>query len=219
MNLLIMGPPGAGKGSQAELIKEHYKIAHISSGAMFRDIIALNTKVGKLAKKYIDKGELVPDEVTIDLVKERLQEDDTKCGFLLDGFPRTIAQAEALEVILKQVDKKIDAVINLVVDDAVLIDRISGRRVCKECGATYHIIAKKPRKDSVCDYCGGKLIQRADDTIETVANRIKVYYEKTKPLLDFYKDLNILKNVEGHGGIDRAFKEIQKILEGINDFN
>ena len=213
MNLLIMGPPGAGKGSQAALIKDHYKLAHVSTGDMFRDAISKETKVGLLAKGYIDKGELVPDSVTIELVRERLQEDDTKNGFLLDGFPRTIAQAVELEKILKEQNKKIDKVINLVVDDAILINRISGRRVCKDCGATYHIEGKKPFKDGVCDICGGELYQRADDTIETVSNRIKVYYEKTKPLLDYYKDLDILADVDGLGGIDKVFIRVKKLLE------
>lgn len=213
MNLLIMGPPGAGKGSQAALIKDYYKIAHISTGDMFRDAISRKTKVGLLAKGYIDKGELVPDSVTNDLVRERLQEDDTKHGFLLDGFPRTIAQAIELENILKEQYKKIDKVINLVVDDAILISRISGRRVCKDCGATYHIEGKKPKIDGICDICGGKLIQRADDTAETVSNRIKVYYEKTKPLLDYYRDLDILTDIDGLGGIEKVFIRIKELLE------
>jgi adenylate kinase len=213
MNLLIMGPPGAGKGSQAALIKEFYQIAHISTGEMFREAILHGTHVGLIAKEYIDRGELVPDSVTIDLVKERLQEDDTKNGFLLDGFPRTIPQAIALNEILAAGNKKIDKVINLVVDDATLIRRISGRRVCIKCGAIYHIEGKKPLVDGVCDVCSSKLIHRDDDKIETVTNRIKVYYEKTQPLLDFYENLNLLVNVDGLGGIEKGFQEIKKILE------
>lgn len=219
MNLLIMGPPGAGKGSQAALIKDYYKIAHISTGDMFREAISKKTQVGMLAKQYIDKGELVPDSVTIDLVRERLQEDDTKNGFLLDGFPRTIAQAIALEKLLEDNNRKIDKVINLVVDDAILISRITGRRVCNKCGATYHIEGKKPLVDGICDIDGGTLIQREDDTVLTVTNRLKVYYKNTKPLLDFYKNLGLLVDIDGLGGIDVVFTRLKGILEESNDFN
>lgn len=213
MNLLIMGPPGAGKGSQAALIKEHFNIAHISTGNMFREAIAAKTEVGLLAKGYIDRGELVPDEVTIDLVKERLREDDVKNGFLLDGFPRTIAQAKAFAEYLERSGNKIDKVINLVVDDAILINRISGRRVCIDCGATYHIETNKPKQEGICDVCGGSLIQREDDTVETVTNRVKVYYEKTRPLLDYYRDNDLIVDIQGYGKIEEIFKEIQKTLE------
>lgn len=213
MNLLIMGPPGAGKGSQAALIKEYYDIAHISTGNMFREAIAAKTEVGLLAKGYIDKGELVPDEVTISLVKERLREDDVKNGFLLDGFPRTIAQAKAFGEYLERSGNKIDKVINLVVDDAELISRISGRRVCIDCGATYHIETNKPKKDGICDVCGGKLIQREDDTEETITNRVRVYYEKTRPLLDYYRSTGQLVDIQGSGKIEEIFKEIKNSLE------
>lgn len=213
MNLLIMGPPGAGKGSQAALIKEHYNIAHISTGNMFREAIAAKTEVGLLAKGYIDRGELVPDEVTIDIVKERLQEDDVKHGYLLDGFPRTIAQAKAFAEYLKRSGNKIDKVINLVVDDTVLISRISGRRVCKDCGATYHIETNKPKLECICDVCGGNLIQREDDSVETITNRVRVYYEKTRPLLDYYRANGDLVDIQGYGEIEEIFKEIQKTLE------
>ena len=213
MNLLIMGPPGAGKGSQAALIKEHFNIAHISTGNMFREAIAAKTEVGILAKSYIDRGELVPDEVTNDLVKERLREDDVKNGFLLDGFPRTIAQAKAFAEYLERSGNKIDKVINLVVDDAVLISRITGRRVCIDCGATYHIETNKPKQEGICDVCGGSLIQREDDTVETVTTRVKVYYEKTRPLLDYYRANGQLVDIEGFGKIEDIFKEIQKTLE------
>lgn len=213
MNLLIMGPPGAGKGSQAALIKEYYDIAHISTGNMFREAIAAKTEVGILAKGYIDKGELVPDEVTISLVKERLREDDVKNGFLLDGFPRTIAQAKAFGEYLERSGNKIDKVINLVVDDAELISRISGRRVCIDCGATYHIETNKPKKDGICDVCGGKLIQREDDTEETITNRVRVYYEKTRPLLDYYRSTGQLVDIQGSGKIEEIFKEIKNSLE------
>lgn len=217
MNLLIMGPPGAGKGSQAVIIKERYNIPHISTGAMFREAINAKTKTGLLAKEYIDKGELVPDSVTIELVRERLQADDTKNGFLLDGFPRTIAQAQALDQILSEVGKKIDKVINLVVDEEILVIRISGRRVCKTCGETYHIVNKKPKVEEICDVCGGELIQRADDNVATVTNRIKVYYEKTRPLLNYYDDKGILINIDGSGEIEETFRYVEKIMEDAND--
>lgn len=217
MNLLIMGPPGAGKGSQAVIIKERYNIPHISTGAMFREAIKAKTKTGLLAKEYIDKGELVPDSVTIELVRERLQADDTKNGFLLDGFPRTIAQAQALDQILSEVGKKIDKVINLVVDEEILVIRISGRRVCKTCGETYHIVNKKPKVEEICDVCGGELIQREDDNVATVTNRIKVYYEKTRPLLNYYDDKGILINIDGSGEIEETFRYVEKIMEDAND--
>lgn len=219
MNLLIMGAPGAGKGSQAVLIKERFNIPHISTGDMFRDAIKSQSSLGLLAKGYMDKGELVPDSVTIDLVKERLQAADCVNGFLLDGFPRTIAQADALSSILASMGKKIDKVINLVVDEEILVFRISGRRVCKACGATYHIVNKKPKIEDVCDECGGELIQRADDSVETVTNRIKVYYDKTRPLLNYYEEHGLLYNVDGSVTTNETFEYIKEILEGTNDSN
>jgi len=219
MRLLIMGPPGAGKGTQAILIKNFYKIPHISTGEMFRKAISKNNALGLLAKKYIDKGELVPDGVTIILVKERLREEDCNNGFLLDGFPRTIAQAKALDEILDNLKTKIDWVINLVVDDDTLIIRIVGRRICKNCGATYHIENNKPLQENICDNCGSELHQRYDDIEETVVNRIKVYHNQTKPLLEYYQAKDLIKNINGIGSIEDIFKEVQKILGGINDIN
>jgi len=213
MNLLIMGAPGAGKGTQAVLIKEKYNIPHISTGDMFRDAIKSGSKVGLLAKEYMEKGELVPDEVTIEIVKERLMQADCNNGFLLDGFPRTIAQADALDSILKTLGKEIDKVINLVVDEDILVFRISGRRVCKVCGATYHVVNKKPQVENVCDVCGGEIIQRADDSVETVTNRIKVYYEKTRPLLDYYDKKGLLVNIDGSSDANETFKLIREVLE------
>jgi adenylate kinase len=202
MNLLIMGPPGAGKGSQAELIKKYYHLPHISTGDMFREAISKKTATGILAKSFIDKGNLVPDEVTIALVRGRLQEDDCKTGFLLDGFPRTIAQAEMLEEILKELQMKIDHVINLQVNDDILIKRISGRRICKECNAPYHQISKQPKVEGKCDLCGGDLYQRPDDNEEVVKNRIAVYNAQTQPLLNFYRTRNLLKNIDGTKSIE-----------------
>ena len=209
-----MGPPGAGKGTQAALIKEEFKLAHISTGDMFRAAIKNSTPLGLEAKKFIDQGNLVPDSVTIGLVKERLQEADCKEGFMLDGFPRTIAQAEALDEILKELNMKLDAVLNIAVDSEVLVDRIVGRRVCKQCGAGYHITNLKPKKEGICDVCGSELTQRKDDTKETVVTRLEVYTNQTKPLLDYYNKQNLVKEVNGLGDIDVIFGEIKKVLGG-----
>ena len=214
MRLIIMGPPGAGKGTQAALIKKEFNIPHISTGDMFREAIASSTSLGIEAKKYIDQGKLVPDEVTIGLVRERLSKKDCENGFLLDGFPRTIAQAQALNEILKDLHIKLDAVINIDVDLDALVDRIVGRRVCENCGAGYHITNLKPKKEGICDVCGGKLIQRKDDTRETVVTRLDVYTNQTKPLLAFYNDLKLVKNVDGMGDIDAIFSNIKSTLKG-----
>lgn len=209
-----MGPPGAGKGTQAALIKEEFKLAHISTGDMFRAAIKNSTPLGIEAKKFIDQGKLVPDSVTIGLVKERLQEADCKEGFMLDGFPRTIAQAEALDEILKELNMELDAVLNIAVDSEVLVDRIVGRRVCKQCGAGYHVTNLKPKKEGICDVCGSELTQRKDDTKETVVTRLEVYTNQTKPLLAYYNKQNLVKEVNGLGDIDVIFGEIKKVLGG-----
>ena len=209
-----MGPPGAGKGTQAALIKEEYKLPHISTGDMFRAAIKNSTPLGIEAKKFIDQGKLVPDSVTIGLVKERISEADCANGFMLDGFPRTIAQAEALDVILKELNISLDAVLNIAVDSEVLVDRIVGRRVCKQCGAGYHVTNLKPKKDGVCDVCGSELIQRKDDTKETVVTRLEVYTTQTKPLLEYYEKQNLVKTVNGLGDIDVIFGEVKKVLGG-----
>ena len=214
MRLVIMGPPGAGKGTQAALIKNAYNIPHISTGDMFREAISNKTALGIEAKKNIDKGMLVPDSITISLVKERLSQDDCKKGFLLDGFPRTIAQAQALDEILKELNIKLDAVINIDVDFNVLVDRIIGRRVCPKCGASFHIKNQPPKKDGICDECGATLVQRKDDTKETVVTRLDVYTNQTKPLLDYYNKQGIVKNVCGLGDIDVIFSNIKKSLGG-----
>ena len=213
MKLIIMGPPGAGKGTQAALIKETYNIPHISTGDMFREAIKNQTPLGVEAKSYIDKGLLVPDSVTIGLVKERLANKDCQEGFLLDGFPRTIPQAEALNIILEELNIKLDAVVNIDVDDSILIDRIVGRRVCPVCKAGYHVKYLQPKVAGVCDECGGQLVQRKDDTEETVKNRLEVYANQTKPLLEFYNNLGLVKSIEGIGEIDVIFNNIKLALE------
>ncbi|MBQ9899564.1 MAG: adenylate kinase [Acholeplasmatales bacterium] len=212
MKLLIMGRPGAGKGTQAVNIREYYNIPHISTGDMFRAAIKNQTKLGMEAKGYMDKGALVPDEVTIGIVKERLLEDDCKKGFLLDGFPRTIAQAEALDAFLKENGIKLDAVLDVNVPAEILVRRMVGRRVCKTCGATFHVEFNPSKVEGVCDNCGSPLIQRADDTEATAKNRLSVYDNQTAPLLDFYKKQNILKTVNGDQPLDKVFDDIKSVL-------
>lgn len=212
MKLIIMGPPGAGKGTQAALIKNTLNIPHISTGDMFREAIKNETPLGVEAKRYIDNGELVPDSVTIGLVRERLSNKDCQKGFLLDGFPRTIPQAKALDEILKDLNLSLDAVINIAVDDNVLVDRIVGRRVCPRCKAGYHITNLKPKVDGICDVCGEKLVQRKDDTEETVKNRLNVYANQTKPLLEYYDSYGIVKTIDGVGDIDVIFNNIKSSL-------
>lgn len=215
MNLVLMGLPGAGKGTQAEKIVEKYHIPHISTGDMFRAAINEGTELGLQAKSYMDKGELVPDEVTIGIVRERLQKSDCEKGFLLDGFPRTVAQAEALENILLELGKKIDYCIYIEVDKNILMERLTGRRICKDCGTTYHLVFNPPAKEGTCDRCGGELYQRADDNEETVQNRLEVNIKQTKSLLDFYESKGYLKTINGQQQIDQVFHDIDLLLKGM----
>jgi len=212
MKLLIMGRPGAGKGTQAVNIREYYNIPHISTGDMFRAAIKNQTKLGLLAKSYMDQGGLVPDEVTIGIVKERLLEDDCKKGFLLDGFPRTIAQAEALTSFLKENGIKLDAVLDVNVPAEILVRRMVGRRVCKNCGATYHVEFSPSKVEGICDNCGNQLIQRADDTEATATNRLAVYDNQTAPLLAYYEKQNLLKTVNGDQPVEKVFDDIKNVL-------
>ncbi|MFX3624250.1 MAG: adenylate kinase [Ectobacillus sp.] len=215
MNLILMGLPGAGKGTQAEKIVAKYSIPHISTGDMFRAAIKEGTELGLQAKSFMDKGELVPDEVTIGIVRERLSKADCDKGFLLDGFPRTVAQASALEGIMKDLGKKIDYVININVDSALLLKRLTGRRICKSCGATYHLIFNPPAAEGVCDKCGGELYQRSDDNEETVANRLEVNIKQTQPLLDFYGELGYVRNIDGEQEIDKVFADVDALIGGL----
>ena len=211
-NIILMGPPGAGKGTLAkQLIALGY--VHISTGDMFREAIKAGTELGKLADSYIKHGDLVPDEVTIGLVKERLSQDDCAKGFLLDGFPRTLPQAEDLAVLTKEINRPIDAVINLDCEQKELVRRISGRRVCKNCGAPYHIDTMKPKVDGVCDICGGPLYQRNDDNEEALKVRLNHYVNETKPLLDFYEERGLLTNFDSLKGSAVTFDEIAKFLK------
>ncbi|PLT35316.1 adenylate kinase [Bacillus sp. V5-8f] len=215
MNLVLMGLPGAGKGTQAERIVEKYDIPHISTGDMFRAAIKDGTELGLQAKSFMDKGELVPDEVTIGIVRERLSKEDCKKGFLLDGFPRTVAQAEALENILADLDRRINYVINIQVDKDILMERLTGRRICKNCGATYHLVFNPPANEGKCVRCGGELYQRADDNEETVQNRLDVNLKQTQPLLDFYQDKGYLRNIDGQQDINKVFEDVNALLGGL----
>lgn len=212
-NIILMGPPGAGKGTAAKQLQSALGLVHISTGDMFREAIKEGTELGKLAKSFIDQGNLVPDDVTIGIVKERLSKDDCANGFLLDGFPRTLVQAEALEKISKEINRPIDVVVNLDCDQAELVRRISGRRVCKNCGAPYHVTSMKPQVEGVCDKCGGPLMQRPDDNEEALKVRLHHYVESTKPLLEFYSKLGLLENFNSLKGADVLFDEISSFLK------
>ena len=212
-NIILMGPPGAGKGTLAKQLKEALNLVHISTGDMFRDAIKAQTELGKLAQSYINDGHLVPDEVTIGLVKERLSQPDCDAGFLLDGFPRTLPQAEALQEISKVISRPIDTVINLDCDNEELIRRISGRRVCKNCGAPYHVVTMKPKVEGVCDLCGGPLYQRKDDNEEALKVRLGHYVSETKPLLDYYQKLGLLENFNSLTGKEALFDEVSSYLK------
>lgn len=201
MNIILLGAPGAGKGTQATRISEKFGLPHISTGDIFRDNIKRQTKIGMLAKSYTDKGQLVPDEVTCEIVKDRLQNADCKNGYLLDGFPRNLFQAEELDKF-----SKVDAVINIDIDLSLLMDRLCGRRVCKECGESYHVNFLNGK--TICEKCGGELYQRKDDNEETVGNRLNVYSEQTAPLIKFYTEKGVLRNVNGVGTIEEVFARI-----------
>ena len=212
MNILFMGPPGAGKGTQAERIVNKYNLPHIATGDMFRAAMANQTELGIIAKKFYDEGNLVPDDVTIGIVRERLSEADCQNGFLLDGFPRTVEQAKALDEIMLNLSKKIEYVINIDVIFDVLLERLVGRRICKDCGSTYHTYFNPPKSEGICDKCSGELYQRKDDSKETVSERLNVYMEQTRPLLDYYEATGNLVHINGLNEIDAVFADIEKVL-------
>jgi len=212
MKIIMLGAPGAGKGTQAKQIAGKYSIPHISTGDIFRANIKNGTELGKKAKEYMDQGLLVPDELTCDLVVDRIGQDDCKNGFILDGFPRTIPQAEALTNALNELGQKMDYAIDVDVPDENIVKRMSGRRACLECGATYHVVSIPPKKEGICDACGSELVLRDDDKPETVQKRLDVYHEQTQPLIDYYKKAGILKSVDGTQPMEDVFAEIVKIL-------
>jgi adenylate kinase len=212
MKIIMLGAPGAGKGTQAKRIAAKYNVPHISTGDIFRANIKNNTELGQKAKAFMDKGELVPDSLVLDLIMDRFTEDDCKNGYVLDGFPRTIPQAEALSDALKANGEKVDFAINIDVPDENIINRMGGRRACVGCGATYHIQFNAPKVEGVCDACGEKLILRDDDKPETVKNRLNVYHTQTQPLIDFYEKAGVLVNIDGTQDMDKVFADIVKVL-------
>ncbi len=212
MRLILLGPPGVGKGTEAEILKKHYQIPHISTGNIFRELFHQETEIGKIAKSYIDKGQLVPDDITNEIVRQRLYHDDVKDGFMFDGYPRNVGQAEAFDKALDELGVKLTAVIDIEADDDLILNRISGRRVCESCGAVYHTENKKPKVDGICDQCGGKLIHREDDQPETVKNRLKIYHQQTEPVIGYYKEKGLLISVDGSTSIEWTNEQILKAL-------
>lgn len=215
MRMILLGPPGAGKGTQASALTEEYDLVHISTGDIFRENIRNKTPLGLKVTDYLSKGELVPDNLTIDLVWDRLDQEDVKDGFMLDGFPRTLKQAEALDQGLQERHQKLDVVLAIEVDSEILIRRLAGRRVCQECGATYHVDVNPTKVQGVCDVCGGAVIQRADDTESTVKERIEVYEAQTKPLIDYYRNQGLLQEVNGAQDVAAVTSEIHEKLSNL----
>lgn len=213
MHIILMGPPGAGKGTQAALLAEQEQIPHISTGDIFRANMSQGTPLGKLAKEYVDAGKYVPDDVTNAMVKDRLAKDDCKKGFILDGYPRTADQAEALESMLSDLGLKLAGVVNVVVPDELLVDRVVGRRVCRSCGATYHVRTNPPKVEGVCDKCGGELYQRSDDTVEKVSVRLGLYHNQTAPLLEYYRNKGLVKEVNGDQPMEAVTAAIKQAVK------
>lgn len=213
MKIIMLGAPGAGKGTQAKMIADKYQIPHISTGDIFRANIKNGTELGKEAKKYMDAGQLVPDELTVKLLLDRVANEDCKNGYVLDGFPRTIPQAEVLENALTKLGEKVDYAIDVDVPDENIIRRMSGRRACVACGATYHIVYNPTKEEGICDRCGAALILRDDDKPETVIKRLDVYHAQTQPLIDFYSSRNVLRSVDGTQDLMKVFEDIVKVLE------
>lgn len=216
MNLILLGAPGAGKGTQSKQISALYQIPQISTGDILREARKNKTDLGQQADSYMSRGELVPDEVVIGIVNDRIKESDCQRGFILDGFPRTTAQAEALSRLMLERDKKIEAVVSLDVPDSYIIERLSGRRVCAQCGATYHVAFAPPQKQGVCDKCGGEVVLRKDDSEETVKQRLRVYKEQTEPLIAYYANKGVLKSIKGTGSVDDVWVRLKSILDKIS---
>ena len=212
MKIIMLGAPGAGKGTQAQKISEKYNIPHISTGNIFRANIKEGTVLGKQAKSFMDQGLLVPDELVVDLVIDRLKQEDCSNGYILDGFPRTIPQAQALDAALMKLNETIDFALDVDVPDPFIIDRMSGRRACLDCGATYHLVSMPPKSEGICDRCGKKLVLREDDKPETVHQRLDVYHDQTKPLITYYQSKSILHSVDGTKDLDEVFAQIVKVL-------
>ncbi len=210
--LIFLGPPGSGKGTQAEKVAEALNIPHIDTGGMLREEIAAGTEEGKTAQQYMDQGKLAPAALVIQIIKNRLSRPDTKNGFILDGFPRSTEQAEGLDKILSEINEEIDYVFNIELDKNILIDRMAYRRSCENCSEKYNLKFKPPKEEGVCSKCGGKLIQRADDNVETATNRIQTYFEQTEPLIKYYTDKGLIKNINGNQAIQEIFNEIMEIL-------
>ena len=213
MNLILLGPPGAGKGTQAQRIVERYRIPQISTGDILRTAVKEGTLLGVKAKGFMDQGKLVPDEIVIGIIEERLKATDCNVGFILDGFPRTIPQAEALEPIQVKLGKKINHVISIEVDPEELVRRLTGRRTCKNCGAMFHVLFQPPKKEGMCDRCAGMLYQRADDNEEAIRTRLKEYEKQTSPLIQYYRGKKTLRSIQGVGGPDQIFEQIARVLD------
>ncbi len=213
MNIVLFGPPGAGKGTQAKELTKRYGIPHISTGDILRANVRDGTELGMKAKEYMDRGELVPDTVLIGLIRNRLNEPDCKEGYLLDGYPRTIPQADALDIILREIGKPLDVVINIDVSDDSLVERLSGRRTCPTCGESYHVVFNPPEQQGVCDACGSQLYQRDDDREEVIRQRLAVYNQKTKPLIDYYAKAGILVNIDGSRSVDEVFRAVSGVMD------
>ncbi len=214
MRLIFLGPPGAGKGTQAKMLIDRYGIPQISTGDILRAAVKEGTPMGKKAKEYMEAGKLVTDDIVIGIMQDRLKQDDCKKGFILDGFPRTVAQAEALDAMLNELNMPLDKVLALTVPDSELLTRLTGRRTCKSCGQMYHVVFDPPKKENVCDKCGGELYQRADDNEETIKNRLSVYHSQTAPLLDYYKKKGLLSEIDGTSTPENIFKALVAVLEG-----
>ena len=216
MRIVLLGPPGSGKGTQAKILNEVYHAPHINTGDLLRDEVARGTEVGKVAKPYMDRGELVPDEVVTRMVEERLSQPDCKDGLILDGYPRNISQAESLERILVKLDMRLDCVLNIVIDDDELIRRLTTRRICSNCGAIYNMLNKPPKKEGVCDICGGKVIQRDDDKEDVIRRRLEVYKKQAESILQLYRKKGLVRNIRGDVGLEALPAEIRRVMKGLD---